>query len=86
MRGENAVWIAPSATSFSCLCEACLDLGRRGTGSFLEAIRAANVRGFLPTDTDVGFVHCAAGHTLVVRRMDRPQALGRPDSRQLQLT
>jgi hypothetical protein len=82
----RAVWIAPSATAFSCLCEACLELARGDGRSFLEAVRAANVRGRLPTDTDVGFVHCAAGHELVVRRVDRPATLRRPDPRQLQLT
>jgi hypothetical protein len=82
---NNAVWIAPSATAFSCLCESCLELAR-GNGSFLEAVRAANVRGRLPTDTDVGFIHCAAGHELVIRRVDRPPTLGHSDPRQLQLT
>jgi hypothetical protein len=86
MRAGNAVWIAPSATAFSCLCEACLDFAHDDASSFLEAVRAANVRGRLPTDTDVGFVRCPAGHTLVVRRMGRPHALSRPDPRQLQLT
>jgi hypothetical protein len=86
VKAGNAVWIAPSATAFSCLCEACLDHARDDTGSFLEAVRAANVRGRLPTDTDVGFVHCAAGHKLVVRRIGRPRTLPRPDPRQLQLT
>jgi hypothetical protein len=83
---QSAVWIAPSATSFSCLCESCLEVARGSGSSFLEAVRAANVRGRLPTDTDVGFIHCAAGHELVVRRIDRPPALGPPDPRQLQLT
>jgi hypothetical protein len=83
---RNGVWIAPSATSFSCLCEACLELARGDGTSFLEAVRSANVRGRLPTETDVGFIHCAAGHELVVRRIDCPPALARPDARQLQLT
>ena len=58
---ENGVWIAPSATDFSCLCEHCLDVARGEGGSFLAAVRAASVRGRLPTETDVGFIHCAAG-------------------------
>lgn len=82
----NGVWISPSATDFSCLCEHCLDLARDEGGSFLAAVRAASVRGRLPTETDVGFIHCAAGHELVVRRVDRPAALARPSARQLQLT
>jgi hypothetical protein len=82
----NGVWISPGATDFSCLCEHCLELARGEGGSFLTAVRFASVRGRLPTDTDVGFIHCAAGHELVVRRVDRPQTLTRPDPRQLQLT
>jgi hypothetical protein len=85
-RRQNGVWISPSATDFSCLCEHCLDLARGEGGSFLAAVRAASVRGRLPTETDVGFIHCEAGHELVVRRVDRPPMLARPDSRQLQLT
>ena len=83
---ENGVWIAPSATEFSCLCEHCLELAKAEGTSFLEAVKAASVRGRLPTETDVGFIHCAAGHELVVRRVDRPPTLARPDARQLQLT
>ena len=86
MTTRHAVWIAPSATTFSCLCESCLELARGEGSSFLDAVRAANVRGRLPTDTDVGFIHCAAGHEVVVRRVERPPALSRPDQRQLQLS
>ena len=62
------------------------NVARGEGGSFLAAVRAASVRGRLPTETDVGFIHCAAGHELVVRRVDRPSTLARPDARQLQLT
>jgi hypothetical protein len=48
-------------------------------------VRGASVRGRLPADTDVGFVRCAAGHELVVRRIDTPPTLGRRDARQLQI-
>jgi hypothetical protein len=82
----NGVWIAPSANDFSCLCEHCLELARGEGGSFLDAVRVASVKGRLATDTDVGFIHCAAGHELIVRRVDRPLPLARPDGRQLQLT
>jgi hypothetical protein len=81
----NAVWIAPSATTFSCLCEACLELARGEGGSFLDAVRDACVRGRLPTETDVGFAHCAAGHEVVVRRIDRPTLLAHRNEAQLQL-
>jgi hypothetical protein len=82
---SNAVWVPPSATTFSCLCEACLELARGDGRSFLDAVRTASVRGRLPTETDVGFVHCAAGHEVVVRRIHTPSALGRRDTRQLQI-
>jgi hypothetical protein len=80
------VWVSPSATTFSCLCETCLEAARTDGISFVEAIRFASVRGRLPADTDVGFVHCAAGHEVVIRRVDRPAPLTRRDVRQLQLT
>jgi hypothetical protein len=82
---NNSVWVPPSATSFSCLCEACLELAREEGRSFLEAVRTASVRGRLPTETDVGFVHCAAGHEVVVRRIHTPAPLGRRNARQLQI-
>ena len=81
----NAVWVAPGATSFSCLCERCLD-DVHGRGSFLDAVRIANVRGSLAPDADVAFVRCRSGHELTIRRIDRPPRLNhRPDTRQLQL-
>jgi hypothetical protein len=82
---QNTVWVPPSATSFSCLCEACLELARDAGESFLEAVRRASVRGRLPTETDVGFVRCSAGHEVVVRRVDRPPSITQRDPRQLQL-
>jgi hypothetical protein len=85
MSRENSVWVPPSATAFSCLCEACLELARADGRSFLEAVRCASVRGRLPTETDVGFVRCAEGHEVVVRRVGRPASLNRADGRQLQL-
>jgi len=85
MRRTNSVWVPPSATTFSCLCEACLDLARGDGRSFTEAVRSATVRGRLPTETDVGFVHCSAGHEVVVRRNNTPALLDRPDPRQLQI-
>jgi hypothetical protein len=81
----NSVWVPPSATTFSCLCETCLELARRNGGSFVEAVRSASVRGRLPAETDVGFVHCAAGHQVVVRRTPTAAHLGRRDARQLQI-
>jgi hypothetical protein len=85
MSRENSVWVSPSATTFSCLCETCLERARTDGRSFLEAVRGASVRGHLPTETYVGFIRCAAGHEVVVRRVDRPAPLTRHDVRQLQL-
>ena len=80
MSKENGVWISPGATEFSCLCECCLDVARGEGGSFLAAVRAASVRGRMATETDVGFIHCATGHELIVRRVDGPTTLARPDT------
>ena len=85
MSRQNSVWVPPSATAFSCLCEACLELARDDGASFVEAVRRASVRGRLPTETDVGFVRCNAGHEVVVRRVDRPPSIAQRDPRQLQI-
>ncbi|HEY3920712.1 MAG TPA: hypothetical protein VGL76_01235 [Gaiellaceae bacterium] len=85
MTRSNSVWVPPSATSFSCLCETCLELARDEGSTFLEAIGRASVRGRLALETDVGFVRCDAGHEVVVRRVDRPAALTRRDTKQLEL-
>jgi hypothetical protein len=85
VRRANSVWVPPSATGFSCLCEACLELARGDGRSFVDAVRSASVRGRLPTETDVGFVHCAAGHEVVVRRIKTPPHLSRRDARQMQI-
>jgi hypothetical protein len=81
----NVVWLSPSATSFSCLCEACLEASRARGSSFLEAVRAASVRGTVAPDSAVAFARCQAGHELILRRVERPLTLARSDERQLQL-
>ena len=85
-RGANTVWLSPSATSFSCLCEQCLESAREGGDSFLDAVSAARVSGTVAADTDVAFAHCGAGHEVILRRVERPPNLARTDGRQLQLT
>ena len=80
----NVVWLPPSATSFSCLCEECLDAAR-GSLSFLDAVRVSVVRGDLPPDADVVTAYCSGGHRVVLRRGGRPAALAPRDDRQLQL-
>jgi hypothetical protein len=82
---SNAVWVAPGATEYSCLCERCLESPHGRGAPFLDAVRLANVRGTLAPDADVVFVRCRSGHELVIRRVDRPPRLARRDERQLQL-
>ena len=85
MRRANVVWLTPSATSFSCLCEPCLEEARARGTPFLDAVRDACVRGTVAVDSSVTFAHCAAGHEVVLRRVERPPRLARADERQLQL-
>ena len=85
MTRTNAIWVAPNATAFSCLCETCLEHSRAEGRSFVEAVRTANVRGRLSAETDVGFAYCTGGHEVVVRRVRRPLHLTRRDERQMQL-
>jgi len=85
MTRTNTVWVSPGATSFSCLCETCLELARSDGSSFIDAVRCASVRGLVPAETDVAFVSCPAGHEVVVRRNHRPAPLRRRDTRQLQI-
>jgi hypothetical protein len=82
----NTVWLSPSAASFSCLCELCLESARVDGASFLDAVSVARVSGLVAADSDVSFARCRAGHELVVRRIERPPNLVRTDGRQLQLT
>jgi hypothetical protein len=81
---RNAVWLAPSATTFSCLCEECLDAAR-AAGSFIDAVRVSVVRGELGLDADVAFARCGSGHEIVLRRVSRPPSLAHRDARQLQI-
>jgi len=80
------VWITPSATSFSCLCDPCLERARLAGMLFTEAIATATVRGTIAAETDVSAIRCPAGHEIVLRRVERPPALARHDDRQLQLS
>lgn len=82
----TTVWIGPSATSYSCLCEACLERARVDGVLFAEALMVASVRGAIEAAAAVASVRCRAGHELVLRRVERPPNLSQPDSRQLQLT
>ena len=68
----TTVWLSPSATAFSCLCEPCLEAARRSGALFSDALLAASVRGNVGMDTALGVVRCAAGHEIVLRRGERP--------------
>ena len=85
MSEATVVWISPAATSFACLCETCLEDARVRGELFAEALRLASVRGCLARGTQAAAVRCPAGHELVVRRVERPPSLDRPDDRQLQI-
>ena len=81
----TTVWLAPSATAFSCVCEPCLEAARLSGALFADALAGAAVRGAIPIDTERSRVRCSAGHEIVLRRIERPPALGRPHDRQLQI-
>jgi hypothetical protein len=81
----TTVWLSPSATSFSCLCEQCLDAARAGGATFADALAGASVRGAVAAESAVTVARCAAGHEIVLRRVERPPGLRRHDERQMQL-
>jgi hypothetical protein len=83
---RTTVWISPSATGYSCLCEPCLEQARVAGLLFADALMVASVRGTLGVDAAGALVHCAAGHEIELRRIERPATLAHHDSRQLQLT
>jgi hypothetical protein len=82
----TTVWLSPSATSFSCLCEPCLESARVAGVLFAEALASATVRGSLAREAEVAVARCSAGHEIVLRRSARPPSLSSHDDRQLQLT
>ena len=82
----TTVWISPSATSYACLCELCLEQARVSGLLFADALMLASVRGTIAADSTSASVHCNAGHEIVLRRIERPPTLAHHDSRQLQLT
>jgi hypothetical protein len=81
----TTVWVAPSATSFSCLCEVCLEQARTSGLVFADALVRASVRGAIGAEAQVSSRRCTAGHEIVLRRIERPTTLPRHDDRQLQL-
>lgn len=83
---RTTVWIAPSATTYACLCEQCLEAARVRGDLFGDALGSAMVRGSLAPETLVASIRCAAGHELLLRRVERPPSLTSHDDRQLSLT
>jgi hypothetical protein len=83
---ETTVWVSPSATSFSCLCEECLEGARTSGLLFSDALLLATVRGSIAAEADVSARACAAGHQIVLRRVSRPPTLARHDERQLAIS
>jgi hypothetical protein len=81
----TTVWLSPSATSFACLCELCLEEARTDGALFADALRVAGVRGEVDRAASTAVVRCDAGHAIVLRRVERPPRLESPDERQLQL-
>ena len=82
----TTVWLSPSATSFSCLCEPCLESARVAGVLFADALASATVRGSIAREAEVAVARCAAGHEIVLRRSARPSSLAHHDDRQMQLT
>ena len=82
---NTTVWISPSATSYACLCEQCLESARVRGDLFADALHGASVRGNVALETTVTAIRCPAGHELTLRRVERPPSLSRPDEKQLSL-
>jgi hypothetical protein len=82
----TTVWISPSGTSFSCLCEPCLETARRSGLLFADALLQASVSGDIPAGSDVASRRCGAGPEFVLRRIQRPPSLPHRDESQLALT
>ena len=81
----TTVWVSPSATSYSCLCEPCLEAARRSGALFTDALTQARVTGGIARALIALEIRCSAGHSILLRRGERPPALERHDERQLQL-
>ena len=71
MTHEQTIWLAPRATAFTEICEACEDEDP-GLYRDLHAV----VRGHLRLDDAAGWATCAHGHTMRVLRMGRGMPAG----------
>ena len=81
----TTVWVSPSATTYSCLCELCLEQARASGMLFADALMLASVRGEIAQDGSVASRRCASGHELILRRGDSPPSLAKRQG-QLQLS
>ena len=54
------VWISPSATSFACLCEVCLEAARVRGDLFTDALHGASMRGSIGSEVAVASVRFPA--------------------------
>ena len=79
-RMTTTVWLSPSATSFSCLCEPCLETARVvGRALRRRALRArASAATVAPRGGGDRRRAARAGHEIVLRRVERPPALAQP--------
>jgi len=66
MRERQIIWLRSGATTFTAMCDECLD-DRHDHAASLD-YRQAKVAGSLRSDADVGFTRCRRGHRLSVRR------------------
>lgn len=67
--GEQTIWLAPRATAFTALCDACLSDERA-----LDDYLAASVSGTLRLDACRGSAVCRRGHQIRVERVERSLA------------
>jgi hypothetical protein len=64
MNHEQTIWLAPRATGFTEICEACEE-----DDPVLYRDLHAVVRGHLHIDDHQGWATCPRGHTMRVRRL-----------------
>ena len=64
MDHEQTIWLAPRATAFTEICEACEE-DHDGLFSDLRGV----VQGYLRIDEQHGWATCARGHTMRVLRL-----------------
>jgi hypothetical protein len=68
---DQTIWLAPRATAFTLLCEACEEEHPEAAGSPL-----ATISGTLHLDAELGWATCARGHTVRVLRMGNGMPAG----------